>query len=134
MNLLKTLILTVLLSTIFYSACFASPQDATAFSNDVTENMLLAINENQFPTASQFFDDKMKKQLNKKAFLSNANKITDFFGPYISKELLSTDVKEPYTLFIYKAKFAKDDNVTIKTVLVNDADKLLISGFWVLKN
>lgn len=134
MNLLKTLVLTVLISTVFYSACFASPQDATDFSNDVTENMLLAINENQFPTASQFFDDKMKKQLNKKTFLSNAAKITDFFGPYITKELLRTESQEPYTILIYKAKFAKDDNVTIKTVLVNDADKFLISGFWVLKN
>jgi len=134
LNLLKTLFLTVLLSTIFYSACFASSQDATDFSNDVTENMLLAINENQFPTASQFFDDKMKKAWNKKTFLSDAAQIKNFFGPYISKELLRTESQDPYTILIYKAKFAKDDNVTVKTVLVNDADKFLISGYWVLKN
>ncbi|MDQ0203515.1 DUF3887 domain-containing protein [Pectinatus haikarae] len=134
MSASKILILVLMLTVFNLTLCSAESTDIRAFSDDVTEELLLGINDGQYPAAAKFFDDKMKNALNKKRFAAESKKTKKMFGQYISKEYTRAESKESYKIIDYKAKFTKDDNVTVRTVLTEDGSGFLIAGFWILKN
>ncbi|WP_196604296.1 DUF3887 domain-containing protein [Pectinatus haikarae] len=134
MSELKVLILVLMLTVFNLTLCSAEATDVKTFSDGVTEELLIGINDGQYPAAAKFFDAKMEDALNKKRFTAEAKKTKKMFGQYISKEYMRSESKESYKIIDYKAKFTKDDNVTVRTVLTEDGSGFLIAGFWILKN
>jgi len=100
------------------------------------ENILVAMNENNYANFSKDFDEKMKNALNEAYYQAEIPAIKGEIGNYISKEFLSaqkrTAKEYQYTIVIYKAKFSQDtDDVYVKNVLTENNGKYYISGFWI---
>lgn len=127
----KICFLTLMFIILMFAVCSASASEIRDFADPVTENMLVAINEGNYPAASQFFDEQMKSVLNQQEFQRQASKTKSAIGKYVSKEFVTIEKDDQYTVVIYNAKFTLRDDVTIRTVLSETDEGYLISGFWV---
>ena len=136
MNQIKSVcLLTIIVFGVFFTACSAnnsSVNEIREIADTMTENILVAMNEDNYLHFSKDFDEPMKNALNEKEYQETIPAIKDKIGNYISKEFVSIEKKDQYTIIIYKAKFDQEpDDVIIRTVLSENNGNFLISGFWV---
>lgn len=101
-------------------------------ADSMTENILIAMNENNYSHFSEDFDEKMKNVLNEAKYQETMPAIKDEIGNYISKEFISVTKKDQYTIVIYKAKFSEPVDVYVKNILSENNGKYYISGFLLL--
>jgi hypothetical protein len=100
-------------------------------ASGITENILTALNANNYPLFSRDFDDKMRSALSEPAYQEKMLPIKAKIGQYISKELVSADNNGQNQVVIYRAKFSLEPgDVTVKTVLSNMNGRNVVSGFW----
>jgi len=108
-----------------------SPQDIQRSADQFTESMLTGINEKDYTSFSANFDQKMKSSLTESQFRLLSQSVKQKLGNYVSKELVTTETREPFTIFTYKVKFVKEAAaITVRTVLTEEDARLLVVGFW----
>lgn len=98
----------------------------------MTENILIAMNENNYSDFSKEFDEKMKNALNEAKYQETMPAIKDEIGNYISKEFISVTQKDQYTIVVYKASFSEPVDVYVKNILSVNNGKYYVSGFLLL--
>ncbi|SMC80636.1 DUF3887 domain-containing protein [Sporomusa malonica] len=135
MKLCKIVVLiTFLISLIVLSGCSAqqlSAEETKKFADPITENMLLAMNEDNYSRFSQDFDEQMKNVLNETQYKNTFTAIKAKIGKYISKEVVSVETKDGYAIVMYKAKFSQEPaDVIVRSVFSDNNGKKHISGFW----
>lgn len=97
----------------------------------ITENLLVAINEDDYVQYSRDFDQPMKNAMTEESFKQINPTIKAKIGNYISKEFVAMEPKDQYTIFYYKAKFSREPgDVIIKNVVREAGGRMYISGFW----
>jgi hypothetical protein len=101
-------------------------------ADSITENALIAMNENNYSRFSEDFDEKMKNALNEAKYQETIPEIKDEIGNYISKEFISVTRNDQFTIVIYKAKFTEPVDVYVKNILSENNGKYYISGFLLL--
>lgn len=123
-----------LINLFIISGCLAQqPQQSEVndFADPLTENILLAMNENNYPRFSRNFDEKMKSEFNEAKFKNTIPVIKSKIGNYVSKEFMSVENKSGYTVVTYKAKFSQEpDEVIVRSVFSDINGQKYISGFW----
>lgn len=135
MKLWKYVVLTtMLLLSVTISGCFAQqpPVDATkTYADPMTENMLLAMNEDNYARFSQDFDGQMKNTLNETQYNNTIPAIKAKIGNYLSKEFVAAENKDGYTMVMYKAKFSEESgDVTVRSIFSEKNGKRYVSGLW----
>lgn len=104
-----------------------------ANADPMAENILIAMNEDNYPSFARDFNDKMKISLSKEKYSEKFTKIKKNIGNYIAntKEYLGYKGKGEKNIVKYKAQFTqKSEDVIIKIVFTRQEDKEYISGLW----
>jgi hypothetical protein len=113
------LILSLIGSTIFVSSCAQSAPSnlpEPLYARAMTENILLAINNNDYALYSKNFDNAMKQAMTQKAFDQVQSTIATKVGSYEpgSIQFVQAISQDPYIAVIYSSKFTNEqDNVTV---------------------
>lgn len=130
---MKKIILIVIILTVFVGVCIgkAEVSKTRSIASAITESMLISLNDDNYIRFSENFDDQMKNNLSETQFKYTSDEIKNKIGTYISKEYIGSELKEGYTVVLFRGKFSREkEEVLIKTILHVDAGKTLVSGFW----
>lgn len=130
----KIFLLTSLILLILLPGCWAqqNPLDeVTEYADSMTENILVAMNEDDYSRFSQEFDEQMKMGLDEATYYNTIPGMKSKIGQYITKELVAVEKKDQFIVVTYKAKFSEESgDVIIRSVFSDINGKKYISGFW----
>jgi len=121
-------ILTVLVIMLGLSACARKPEPE--YADQIAENILLAMNEDDYARYTKHFDEAMKSTVTEDVFKRNNSLIKSIIGDYESKEFWKVEDKGTYTIVYYKAKFTREPEVIVKVVFQETAGAVYVSGLW----
>lgn len=108
-----------------------SPDELRSFADQATENMLVAMNEDDYGRFARDFDDQMRTGLDEAKYKSTMPAIKAKIGKYLAKEFVGREKKDQYVVMIYKAKFAEEPGgVIVRSVVGDKSGKKHVSGFW----
>jgi len=128
------LLLTALILLTILPGCSAQQiplAEVTQYADSITENILMAMNEDNYSRFSQDFDEQMKNGLDETKYNNTIPGMKNKIGQYISKELVSAEKKDQFVVVTYKAKFSEESgDVIIRSVFSDINGKKYISGFW----
>lgn len=97
----------------------------------VTEQIMGALNDEDYSRAQSNLSEKMKQALSETAFKNMASDLKTKFGSYKTKELVSIELHGEYMSVNYKGFFSQmQDPVLIRTVLVRENGKTCLGGIW----
>ncbi|RLG31640.1 hypothetical protein DRO03_00465 [Methanosarcinales archaeon] len=106
-------------------------EEVREYADPVTENILMAMNENDYARYSEDFDQTMKNAMTEAVFDETNAVIRSKIGDYVSKEFWKAESKDQYTLVYYKAKFTDEPaDVTVKVVFQELNGTMKVSGLW----
>lgn len=128
------LLLTALILLIILPGCSAQQIpliEVKQYADSITENILMAMNEDNYSRFSQDFDEQMKDGLDETKYYNTIPGMKKKIGQYISKELVSAERKDQFVVVTYKAKFSEESgDVIVRSVFSDRNGKKYISGFW----
>ena len=102
-----------------------------SYADLMTENILLAINADDYVKYSEHFDDAMKNALPEAIFQQSNNLIKVKIGDYIAKEFWKIETQNQFNIVYYKAKFTREpEDVIVKVVFQEIAGEMYVSGLW----
>jgi hypothetical protein len=113
------LMLSLICSTIFVSSCAQSASSSLPeplYARAMTENILLAINNDDYALYSKNLDSAMKQAMTQQAFDQVQSTIATKVGSYEpgSIQFVQAISQDPYIAVIYSSKFTNEqDNVTV---------------------
>ena len=105
------------------------------YSDEAAENILIAINEDNYEKYSMDFDETMKKGITEEIFKESNKMIKEKVGEYVSKTLSKaekvTEKSNEYIVTYYTAKFTNEPkNVAVKVVFSEVDGKKYVTGLW----
>ena len=101
------------------------------YADPVTEQILVAMNEDYYTRYSEDFDQTMKNTMTEAVFIETNAVIKSKIGDYISKEFWKAESKDQYTIVHHKAKFTDDPaDVTVRVVFQEINGEMKVSGLW----
>lgn len=101
-----------------------------SYADPITENILLAINEDDYIKYSEHFSEKMKNALPEPVFKESNILIKSKISDYLSKEFWKIEKQGLYTIVYYKARFSQEPEAVVKVVFQEVGDKILVAGLW----
>ena len=106
-------------------------EQVRGYADPVTENILVAMNENDYTRYSEDFDQTMKHAMTVAVFDEKNAAIRSKIGDYVSKEFWKAESKDQYTIVHYKAKFTDEPaDVTARVVFQEINGEMKVSGLW----
>ncbi|WP_299026613.1 DUF3887 domain-containing protein [uncultured Thermanaerothrix sp.] len=122
---------------IVLSACTSSTRalegnakDAVlAYAEPMATTLLDGLFAGNYTTFATNFDEAMRKGLDEKAFTDLRSTLQTRLGAFQSREVNAVLESGNYFIVVYRLRFEKDDNVTMRLVLTQ-AEPHLISGLW----
>jgi hypothetical protein len=96
------------------------------YADPATETTLEGLSENNLEKYIQYSNAEFKAAVTQQILDATAAQISSELGSYVSKEFLSTEEQEGYTIVHYKATFTKGD-VGIRMVFDKDHK---VAGQW----
>ncbi|KAB3547803.1 MAG: DUF3887 domain-containing protein [ANME-2 cluster archaeon] len=101
------------------------------YADPITERILVAMNEDDYTTYSEDFDQTMKNAMTAAVFDETNAVIRSKIGDYVSKEFWKAESKDQYMIVYYKAKFTDEPaDVTAKVVFQEINGEMKVSGLW----
>jgi hypothetical protein len=134
--ILSLTVVLLLLLGISMSACSTSVQSSLpepSYSREITENIMLAINNNNFPQYSRDFDQTMKQAMTEQAFEQVQKTVTSKIGSYVpaSLQFSKTVAQDKYIVVNYLCKFTGEpDSVTVTISFQAVDGKYLVAGLY----
>jgi hypothetical protein len=130
----KLLVLAVFI-LILFTGCAPSINisEVKPYADPATENLLIAMNDNNFTEFVKGMDDDMKNALSKANFNELISKVNGVVGNYIpnSKKLYQAVNNDEYVTAIYLTKFTNESSeVTVKVVFKDVDGVMKITGLW----
>jgi hypothetical protein len=106
-------------------------EQVRTYADPTTENILLAMNEDNYTKYSEHFDATMKNALPETVFHETTTLLTSKIGTYVSKEFWKVESENQYTSVYYKAKFTQEpDDVIVKVIFQEIVGENKVSGLW----
>lgn len=122
------LLVVMVVMTVLAACGGASEPD---YASDIAENILTAINDDNYGQYSEFFTAEMKDKMPEKVVREINSVIKLEIGAYESKEFWKTENAGLYTSVYYKAKFSNEpDDVIVKVVFQKIEGKVYVAGLW----
>ena len=135
--MLKKTIIIVLVALLFViSGCAAKSlkeKDVQDFASEITENLLIGFNEENYEKFSKDFNDAMLKGLSKDQFSNLLTKIKGKIGNYIagSKKFSTVVLKNNNYTVVYYTNFSEETgNVVITISFEKSGDAYKVSGLY----
>ncbi|XRH75366.1 MAG: DUF3887 domain-containing protein [Candidatus Methanosuratincola verstraetei] len=103
------------------------------YSDPMTENVLLAIENGNYTEFSRDFDDAMKNALNLASFQQLASRFDSKIGDYVpgSKSFIKGERVGDFIIAYYKANYTNEPaGVTVKVVFTSVNGPAKITGLW----
>jgi hypothetical protein len=104
-----------------------------SYAKSITENVLLALNNNDFTRYTADFDQTMKQAFSQSAFNQVKSTIASKVGSYAAGSLEFTQAvtQDNYTVVVYSAKFSNEPENVIVTISFQNVDgKNLVGGLY----
>lgn len=128
----------ILIAAILLAACAESSEQTVTkveketilqFSEPKVDAQMAALAASDYQGFLVDYDEAMKENTTFGAFEQLQIWLSVKVGAYQSREVTSVTQTDAYDIVDYKAKFTKDDNVTMRVVF-EKADPHRISGLW----
>ena len=100
-----------------------------AFTEPKTDNLMTAMNANDYASFSKDFDQYMKNTMNQNFFDVFKQDRDLKLGKYVSRKVTKIILSGDYYTVLYEAVFEKDKDVAFRVVFHAD-DPHQISGLW----
>ena len=101
------------------------------YANDIAENILTAINDDNYQQYSEFFTAEMKDKMPEEIVRQLNSSFRLEIGNYESKEFWKTEAAGQYTSVFYKARFTKEpEDVIVKVVFQKTGGDIYVAGLW----
>ncbi|MDH7555498.1 MAG: DUF3887 domain-containing protein [Candidatus Methanosuratincola sp.] len=103
------------------------------YSDPMTENLLLAIENGNYTEFSRDFDDAMKNALNLASFQELRSKFDSKIGNYVpgSKAFIKGERTGEFIIAYYRANYTNEPaGVTVKVVFTSVNGPAKITGLW----
>lgn len=103
------------------------------YSDPMTENLLLAIENGNYTEFSRDFDDAMRNALNLASFQQLRSQFDSKIGHYVggSKAFIRGERTGGYTIAYYMANYTNEPaGVTVKVVFTSGNGPAKITGLW----
>jgi len=102
------------------------------FSDPITENILVSMNNGDYAGFSKDFDDVMKRELSEAAFPELLSAVNGSVGNYIegSKKLTGVNIENNLTTASYTVDFEGMQDVTMDVVFQKIDDQMKVVGLW----
>ena len=100
-----------------------------AYSESKTDNLMQAINGNDYAAFSRDLNDAMKNAIPNDGLANMRTKVNGKIGNYVARQVSSVLQTGNDIAVIYLAKFESDDAVTMRVVF-EAAEPHRISGLW----
>lgn len=135
---LGLLFVVLILLSLLVTACGAKPEELTGadrdavlqYSEAMTDNLLTALDANDFTAFSKDFGPDMTKALTSEAFTTLQTKVKNGVGTYVSREVKTVAlIKDKGYAVSYSAKYTGDDAVVVTVSFSLDEPHQVI-GFW----
>lgn len=131
----KRFILIALIFILLLSGCttkILKESDVEAFSNTLTENVLIGLNEENYTKFSSDFNESMLKGIPEDSFINLLKQIKGKIGEYIegSKKFNAAAKNGKYITVIYYASFAEEESVKITISFENINGEYKIAGLY----
>lgn len=125
----------VIVAAVMFSGCVEKNQvdveQMRKYADPITENILLAMNEDNYTKYSEHFDQTMRNALPRAVFNETNAVINSKIGDYVSKEFWKVENKNQYTIVYYKARFIEEPkDVIVKVVFQEIKGQIKVSGLW----
>jgi len=129
---LRAIVCGILVALVMVTMTSACVQEAEPeYAGSITEQILIAINENDYPKYSEHLDEAMKKAMPEAVFQETSALIKAKIGSYVSKEFWKAEDKGASTIVYYKAKFTGEPEDVIVTVVFQEtAGRICVFGLW----
>lgn len=130
-NILLISLIAVLLVLAGCSGKDAANENMKKNASEMTEKMLIGMNEDSYEKFSGDFDAEMKNSMPESKFKIMNPEIKGKIGNYISKEYVRSEKKDGAETIEYKGKFSGEkSDVVIQTVLSENNGRYFISSVW----
>ncbi len=100
-----------------------------AYSEPLTDNLMQAINRNDYAAFSRDLNERMKSAINADGFTNMRVKVNGKIGNYVSRQIDSITVTGDFITVIYSVKFENEEQVTVR-ISFDKAEPHRISGLW----
>ncbi len=101
------------------------------YADPITEQILVAMNKDDYAMYSEDFDQTMKNAMTESVFVETNAVIKSKIGDYVSKEFWKAESKDQYTIVHYKAKFTDEPaDVIARVVFQEIGGEIKVSGLW----
>ena len=121
--------LVAVLVVVSITACGKAPEPD--YAGPIAENILNAINTDDYERYSEMFTQEMKDKMPEMAVRQINSVIKLEIGTYEAKEFWKTESAGQYTTVYYKARFTNEpDDVIVKVVFQETAGKVYVAGLW----
>ena len=109
----------------------ADVEQVREYADPIAEQILVAMNEDDYARYSEDFDQTMKNAMTEAVFDETNAVIRSKIGDYVSKEFWKAESKDQYTIVYYRAKFTDEPaDVTVRVVFQEINGEMKVSGLW----
>ena len=125
-------IITILVLVLVTIPIFAGCGKVAPYADPATENILIAMNNEDYASFSKDFSDTMKSELSEDAFADFLAAVNGQVGDYVpdSKNLTGVNIENGLTTAIYKINFESMQDVALEVVFQKIDDKMMVVGLW----
>ena len=123
-----SVILITLLVLVSVSACTSVPEPE--YASAIAEQMLQAINQENYAQFTQYFDEDILKIMPEKDFQGIVSEVKARAGSYQSKEFLKAENTGLVTIVYYAARFTEEpEDVFVEIRFKEVGEKIYITSF-----
>jgi hypothetical protein len=125
-------IITILVIVLAAVPVFAGCGKVAPYADPATENILIAMNNEDYTSFSKDFDDTMKSELSEDAFPDFLAAVNGQVGDYVpdSKNLNGFNIDNGITTANYTIDFETMKDVTLDVIFQKIDGKMMVIGFW----
>ena len=125
-------IITILVLVLAAIPVFAGCGKVAAYADPATENILIAMNNEDYANFSKDFSDIMKSELSEDVFADFLAAVNGQVGDYIpdSKNLNGFNIENGLTTATYKINFESMEDVVLEVVFQKIDNKMMVVGLW----
>ena len=125
-------IITILVLVLVAIPVFAGCGKVAPYADPATENILIAMNNEDYASFSKDFSDTMKSELSEEVFADFLAAVNGQVGDYVpdSKNLTGVNIDNGLTTATYKINFESIEDVALEVVFQKIDDKMMVVGLW----
>ena len=105
--------------------------EVRAYADPMTEDMLVAMNEEDYALFSEHLDETMKAAIPEEHFGEFVELFKDTIGDYVSKDFLNAGQREGGILVSYEAEYTDEpDDVVVQVFFLEVDGEMHVLGIW----